>query len=149
MKRLMPRVNDIAFYAFSQPPTTSTGRGADPEAPFTVAITRYFADDVRRRSQRRGRGRLGPYRGGLEYMMAAPATRSAAEERPACTCASASDRDAHVVAIRLATTRKRIRSTCTTLAMRLKGMGYEHLLPVPMKILASTATLHSCSRTRR
>jgi hypothetical protein len=29
-----------------------------------------------------------------------------------------------------------------TLAMRLKGMGYEHLLPVPMDVLASKATLH-------
>jgi len=28
-----------------------------------------------------------------------------------------------------------------TLAMRLKGMGYEHLLPVPMAVLASNATL--------
>ena len=29
-----------------------------------------------------------------------------------------------------------------TLAMRMKGMGYEHLLPVPMQVLASQATLH-------
>jgi len=46
------------------------------------------------------------------------------------------------VAIRLRHAQAKDPLDVHTLAMRLKGMGYEHLLPVPMQVLASQATLH-------
>jgi hypothetical protein len=64
MKRLMPRVNDIAFYAFSQAADyLAQGAVLIRQKPFYVAITRYFADDALTGRQRRGRDR-GPLRGG-------------------------------------------------------------------------------------
>jgi hypothetical protein len=48
MKRLMPRVNDIAFYAFSQAADyLQQGAVRVRKQPFYVAITRYFADETR------------------------------------------------------------------------------------------------------
>jgi hypothetical protein len=48
MKRLMPRVNDIAFYAFSQAADyLNQGAVLIRQRPFYVAITSYFADETR------------------------------------------------------------------------------------------------------
>jgi glycosyltransferase involved in cell wall biosynthesis len=145
MKRLMPRVNDIAFYAFSQAADyLNQGAVLIRKQPFYVAITRYFADDVRSQV---GNGEVevawDRYRGGLEYMMARAGNAIGAEER-----AGLHLRIQHLIAVRMSVA-IRLRHNQNkdpldvhTLAMRLKGMGYEHLLPVPMKILASKATLH-------
>ena len=112
--------------------------------PFYVAITRYFADETRSQV---GNGEVeiawDRYRGGLEYMMARAGAAIGAEER-----AGLHLRIQHLIAVRMSVA-IRLRHAqgkdpldVHTLAMRLKGMGYEHLLPVPMQVLASQATLH-------
>ena len=145
MKRLMPRVNDIAFYAFSQAADyLNQGAVLIRQRPFYVAITRYFADETRSQV---GNGEVEiawvRYRGGLEYMMARAGKRIGVEER-----AGLHLRIQHLIAVRMSVA-IRLRHAqgkdpldVHTLAMRLKGMGYEHLLPVPMDVLASKATLH-------
>ena len=145
MKRLMPRVNDIAFYAFSQAADYLTqGAVVVRKQPFYVAITRYFADETRSQV---GNGEVeiawDRYRGGLEYMMARARVSIGAEER-----AGLHLRIQHLIAVRMSVAIRLRHAQAKdpldvhTLAMRLKGMGYEHLLPVPMQVLASQATLH-------
>jgi poly(ribitol-phosphate) beta-N-acetylglucosaminyltransferase len=145
MKRLMPRVGDIAFYAFAQASDyLNQGTVLIRQQPFYVAITRYFEDEQRAQV---GNGEVevawDRYRGGLEYMMACAGSSLGAEER-----AGFHLRIQHLigvrmsVAIRLRHLHGRDPIETHTLAMRLKGMGYEHLLPVPMAQLASKATLH-------
>ena len=145
MKRLMPRVNDIAFYAFSQAADyLAQGAVLVRKQPFYVAITRYFVDETRSQV---GNGEVeiawDRYRGGLEYMMARAGASIGTEER-----AGLHLRIQHLIAVRMSVA-IRLRHQqgkdpldVHTLAMRLKGMGYEHLLPVPMQVLASQATLH-------
>ena len=145
MKRLMPRINDIAFYAFSQAADYLTqGAVLIRRRPFYVSITRYFADETR---SQQGTSEVeiawDRYRGGLEYMMARAGDRIGMEER-----AGLHLRIQHLIAVRMSVA-IRLRHVhgkdpldVHTLAMRLKGMGYERLLPVPMDVLASKATLH-------
>ncbi len=145
MLRLMPRVNDIAFYAFAQAADyLALGDVLIRPEPFYVAITRYFADETRSQV---GNGEAevawDRYRGGLEYMLARAGSAIGAEER-----AGFHLRIQHLIAARMAVA-IRLRHARGldpvdnhTLAMRLKGMGYEHLLEVPMATLASAATLH-------
>jgi len=128
MKRLMPRVNDIAFYAFSQAADyLNQGAVLIRKQPFYVAITRYFADDVRSQV---GNGEVevawDRYRGGLEiHDGARRQRRSAPRSGPACNL-----RIQHLiamrmsVAIRLRHDQNKDPLDVHTLAMRLKGMGY-------------------------
>jgi len=145
MKRLMPRVNDIAFYAFSQAADyLAQGAVRIQKEPFYVAITRYFADETRSQV---GNGEVeiawDRYRGGLEYMMARAGKGISAEERAGLHLRVQQLIAVRMsVAIRLRHSQDRDPLDTHTLAMRLKGMGYEHLLPVPMDVLASKATLH-------
>lgn len=145
MLALMPRVNDIAFYAFAQA-ADYLGQGAVMirKKPFYVAITRYFADETRAQV---GNGEVevawDRYRGGLEYMMARAGTGITAEERAGFhLCIQRLIAVRMSVAIRMRHERGLDPIDIHTLAMRLKGMGYEQLLPVPMATLASAATLH-------
>jgi glycosyltransferase involved in cell wall biosynthesis len=145
LKRLMPRINDIAFYAFSQAADyLAQGAVLIRQRPFYVSITRYFAGDTR---SQQGNNEVeiawDRYRGGLEYIMARAGKRIGAEER-----AGLHLRIQHLIAVRMSVA-IRLRHAqgkdpldVHTLAMRLKGMGYEHLLPVPMDVLAAKATLH-------
>jgi poly(ribitol-phosphate) beta-N-acetylglucosaminyltransferase len=145
MKRLMPRVNDIAFYAFSQAADyLAHGAVLVRQQPFYVAITRYFADETRSQV---GNGEVeiawDRYRGGLEYMLARAGTGIGAEERAGFHLRIQGLIAARMaVAIRLRHAQGKDPLDIHTLAMRLKGMGYEHLLPVPMNVLAAQATLH-------
>ena len=145
MQRLMPRVNDIAFYAFSQAADyLSQGSVRINKQPFYVSMTRYFADEDRTQV---GSGEVeiawDRYRGGLEYMLAKAGNSIGAEER-----AGFHLRIQHLIAVRISVAvrlrhiQNRDPVDTHTLAMRLKGMGYENLLPVPMETLASQATLH-------
>ena len=145
MKRLMPRVNDIAFYAFSQAADyLAHGAVLVRQQPFYVAITRYFIDETRSQV---GNGEVeiawDRYRGGLEYMMARAGSSIGAEDRAGFHLRIQSLIAARMaVAIRLRHAQGKDPLDIHTLAMRLKGMGYEHLLPVPMDVLAAQATLH-------
>jgi hypothetical protein len=145
MLRLMPRVNDIAFYAFAQA-ADYLGQGAVRirAQPFYVAITRYFADENRSQV---GNGEVeiawDRYRGGLEYLMACAGASLGAEERAGFHLRIQQMIAVRMsVAIRLRAGNRRDPIDTHTLAMRLKGMGYEHLLHTPLSTLASQATLH-------
>lgn len=145
MQRLMPRINEHAFYAFVQAADyLSQGDVLIRSEPFYVSITRYFADDHRSQAgSEEVEYAWDRYRGGLEYLMACAGTRISAEER-----AGFALRIQQMIAVRMSVA-IRLRHAghkdpvdTYTIAMRLRGMGYEHMSPVPMPQLAAQATLH-------
>ena len=115
------------------------------QEPFYVSITRYFADDTRKQT---GNDEVehawDRYRGGLEYMIARTGVRIGAEERVGLHPRIQQMIAARMsVAIRLRQPRTRNPLDTYYIAMRLQGMGYESLLPVPLDKLASKA-MTSC-----
>ncbi len=90
MQRLMPRINEHAFYAFVQAADyLSQGDVLIQREPFYVSITRYFADDQRSQAgSEEVEYAWDRYRGGLEYLMAAPERASVPKSAPASRCAS-------------------------------------------------------------
>jgi hypothetical protein len=145
MMRLMPRVNDIAFYAFAQAADyLALGAVSIRAQPFYVAITRYFEDETRSQV---GNGEVeiawDRYRGGLEYLMARAGDAIGSEERAGFHLRIQQMIAVRMsVAIRLRHHHGRDPIDTHALAMRLKGMGYEHLLHAPLDTLAAQATLH-------
>jgi hypothetical protein len=145
MQRLMPRINEHAFYAFVQA-ADYLGQGdvLIQREPFYVSITRYFADENRTQAgSEEVEYAWDRYRGGLEYLMACAGHRISAEQR-----AGFALRIQQMIAVRMSVA-IRLRHAghkdpvdTYTIAMRLRGMGYESLSPVPMPQLASQATLH-------
>jgi hypothetical protein len=138
----MPRINDHAFLAFVHS-TDYLRQGAVliQKEPFYVAITRYFADEQR---EQLGTDEVevawDRYRGGLEYMLAACGSSLTAEERSGFHLrVQRLIADRIAVAIRLRHHKGRSAIDSYYLAMRLRGMGYEQLLPVPLQTLASRA----------
>jgi hypothetical protein len=144
LQATMPRVNEHAFFAFVHAADYLTqGAILIQRQPFYVSITRYFEDDVR---EQLGNGEVehawDRYRGGLEYMIARTGVAIGAEERfglHARIQQMIASRMA--VAIRLRHANKRDPIDTYHLAMRLRGLGYESLLPVPLMTLASEAML--------
>ncbi len=138
----MPRVNDPAFLAFVHSSDYLTkGAVMIRRQPFYVAITRYFADEER---EQLGTDEVehawDRYRGGLEYMLARSGTPISPEERiglQARIQQMIAGRMA--VAVRLRHLKKRDPVDTYYIAMRLRGMGYESMLPVPLETLASQA----------
>ena len=138
----MPRINPHAFLAFVHS-TDYLRQGAVliQKEPFYVAITRYFADEER---EQLGSDEVevawDRYRGGLEYMLAACGNTLTAEERSGFHLrVQRLIADRIAVAIRLRHHKGRSAIDSYYLGMRLRGLGYEQLLPVPMQTLASQA----------
>lgn len=140
----MPRVNDPAFLAFVHSSDYLTkGAVMIRQQPFYVAITNYFADEER--------SQLGTdevehawdrYRGGLEYMLARSGTPISPEERIGYQARIQQMIAGRMsVAVRLRHQKKRDPIDTYYLAMRLRGMGYENLLPVPLESLAAKAMI--------
>ena len=141
----LPRVRDPAFLAFMHSADYLT-RGAVliQQQPFYVSITRYFADE--------NRNQLGAdevehawdrYRGGLDYLLACSQENLGVEERQGYQMRiqrMVAQRMA--VALRLRHAKGRDPVDTYYIAMRLRGMGYEAMLPVPLATLASAAALH-------
>ena len=144
LQATMPRVNEHAFWAFVHAADYLTqGAILIQRQPFYVSITRYFEDDAR---EQLGNNEVehawDRYRGGLEYMIARTGVAIGAEERfglHARIQQMIASRMA--VAIRLRHANKRDPIDSYHLAMRLRGLGYESLLPVPLMALASEAML--------
>lgn len=142
LQATMPRVNEHAFFAFVHAADYLTqGAVLIQKEPFYVSITRYFADETR---EQIGNSEVehawDRYRGGLEYMIARTGAAIGAEERfglHARIQQMIASRMA--VAIRLRHANKRDPIDTYHLAMRLRGLGYESLLPVPLATLASEA----------
>lgn len=138
----MPRINEHAFLAFVHSSDYLTkGAVLIQRDPFYVAITRYFDDE--------GREQIGNdevehawdrYRGGLEYMLARSAGAITSEERMGFHLRVQQMIAIRMsVAIRLRHAKNRDPIDTYYIAMRLRGMGYEKLLPVPLETLASAA----------
>jgi poly(ribitol-phosphate) beta-N-acetylglucosaminyltransferase len=140
----MPRINEHAFLAFMHAADYLTeGAVLIQQQPFYVAITRYFEDDER---EQLGADEVEQawdrYRGGLEYLLARSATPISAEERIGFQLRIQEMVASRMgVAIRLRHQKKRNPIDSYYLAMRLRGMGFEAKLPVPMATLASEALL--------
>ena len=140
----MPRINEHAFLAFMHAADYLTqGAVLIQQQPFYVAITRYFEDDTR---EQLGNDEVehawDRYRGGLEYMIARTGMPITAEERFGYHLrVQEMVAGRMAVAIRLRHANKRNPIDTYYLAMRLRGMGYEPLLPVPLATLASEAML--------
>lgn len=145
MKRVMPRVGDIAFFAFAQAAAyLSLGAVALRREPFYVSMTRYFADEQRSQV---GFGEVevawDRYRGGLEVLLAHAGDSVGPEERAGFHLRiQQMIAERMAVAVRLRHANGRDPVDTHMLALRLKGMGYEHLLPLPLTTLAAQATLH-------
>ncbi|HSC65654.1 MAG TPA: glycosyltransferase family 2 protein [Caldimonas sp.] len=144
LQATMPRVNEHAFFAFVHAAEYLTqGAILIQREPFYVSITRYFEDDVR---EQLGNSEVehawDRYRGGLEYMIARTGATIGAEERFGLHARIQQMIAARMaVAIRLRHANKRDPIDTYHLAMRLRGLGYESLLPVPLATLACEAML--------
>ena len=138
----MPRINDHAFFAFVHAADyLSQGAVLIQQEPFYVSITRYFEDDCR---EQLGNDEVehawDRYRGGLEYLLGRSSLPIAHEERAGFHLRIQQMIAIRMnVAIRLRHSRKRSAVDSYTLAMRLRGMGYEQLLNVPLATLAGEA----------
>ena len=144
LQRLMPRINEHAFYAFVHAADyLSVGAVLIQKAPFYVSITRYFADEERSQTgSEEVEVAWDRYRGGLEYMLARAGSQVAPEERAGFALRIQKMIAVRMsVAVRLRHNKKRNPLDTYYIATRLKGMGYENLLPVPLATLASEAML--------
>ena len=144
LQRLMPRINEHAFYAFVHAADyLSQGAVLIQQQPFYVSITRYFADDERTQTgNEEVEHAWDRYRGGLEYMLARAGTQISAEERAGFHLRIQEMIARRMaVAVRLRHGHQRNPLDTYYIAARLKGMGYEHLLTVPMATLAAQAML--------
>jgi hypothetical protein len=143
LQRLMPRINEHAFFAFVHAADyLSLGAVLIQKAPFYVSITRYFADEDRAQAgSEEVEVAWDRYRGGLEYMLAR-AEHVTDEERAGFHLRIQKMIATRMsVAVRLRHDKKRNPLDTYYIATRLKGMGYERLLPVPLATLASEAML--------
>jgi predicted O-linked N-acetylglucosamine transferase (SPINDLY family)/glycosyltransferase involved in cell wall biosynthesis len=144
LQRLMPRINDHAYSAFVHVADyLSQGAVLIQKTPYYTAITRYFEDE--------NRDQIGNdevevawdrYRGGLEYLLARAGKVSEGERTKLHMRIQHMIALRMSVAIRLRHQRKRDPIDTFMLAMRLRGMGHEAMLPVPMAALANDAALH-------
>ena len=144
LQRLMPRINEHAFYAFVHAADyLSLGAVLIQKMPFYVSITRYFADEERTQAgNEEVEVAWDRYRGGLEYILARAGKGLAAEERSGFHLRIQKMIAVRMsVAVRLRHLKKRSPLDTYYIATRLKGMGYENLLPVPLEKLASEAML--------
>ncbi|MEO5880983.1 MAG: glycosyltransferase family 2 protein [Caldimonas sp.] len=144
LQRLMPRINEHAFYAFVHAADyLSLGAVLIQKMPFYVSITRYFADEERTQAgNEEVEVAWDRYRGGLEYILARAGKGVAAEERSGFHLRIQKMIAVRMsVAVRLRHLKKRSPLDTYYIATRLKGMGYENLLPVPLDKLASEAML--------
>lgn len=138
----MPRINEHAFLAFMHSADYLTkGAVLIQQQPFYVAITRYFDDEQREQlGNDEAEYAWDRYRGGLEYMLARSGASLSTEERNGFYL-----RVQEMIAVRMSVAvRLRYAKKCSPvdtyyIAMRIRGMGFEQLLPVPLKALAFDA----------
>ncbi len=145
LQRIIPRINENAFFAFVHAADYLTqGAVLIQQEPFYVAITNYFADESREQlGNQEVEVAWDRYRGGLEYMLARAGSRVGPEERVGLLARIQQMIALRMsVAIRLREHAQRDPIDTYMLSMRLSGMGYGHLCPVPMQQVALKALLH-------
>jgi glycosyltransferase involved in cell wall biosynthesis len=140
----LPRVREPAFLAFMHAADYLT-RGAVliRQQPFYVSITRYFADEERTQlGTEEVEYAWDRYRGGLDYLLARSNENISVEERHGYQLRiQRMIAQRMAVAVRLRHLKGRDPVDTYYIAMRMRGMGYESLLPVPLATLASAAAL--------
>jgi glycosyltransferase involved in cell wall biosynthesis len=143
-ERTMPRIYNHAFFAFVHAAEfLSAGRVLIQQEPFYVAITRYFADEVRTQAgTEEVEYAWDRYRGGLEYLLARTEGVKQDEMVGLHARINAMIADRMAVAIRIRHAYGRNPVDTWTIAMRLRGMGYAHLCPVPFETLSAAASMH-------
>lgn len=149
LQRVMPRINTHAFFAFMHAADyVSIGRVLIQQQPYYVAITRYFADETRTQlGTEEVEYAWDRYRGGLEYLLARAGHAVRAEEHPGFALRIQQMIALRMsVAIRLRHLQQRDPVDTWTIAMRLRGMGYEALCPVPLATLSAQAAMHFVMR---
>lgn len=145
LQRLMPRINEHAFFAFVHAADYLTqGRVLIQREPWYVAITRYFEDETREQlGSEEVEVAWDRYRGGLEYLLARAGDAVDPEERAGLHLRMQRFVAVRMsVAIRLRHHKGRDPVDTWMLAMRLKGLGHESMCPVPMATLRAHAALH-------
>jgi hypothetical protein len=145
LQRLQPRINENAFFAFVHAADYLTqGAVLIQRTPFYVAITNYFADETREQlGNQEVETAWDRYRGGLEVLLARAGPQIGPEERMGLLARIQQMIAVRMsVAVRLRHLGQRNPIDTHMLALRLRGMGYEGLLPVSMAVLASSAMLH-------
>lgn len=144
LKAVMPRINEQAFYAFVHAAEfTQHGAVLLQKDPFYVSITQYFADEKRSQAgSEEAEYAWDRYRGGLEYVLG-----RASEHLMAADRINFSQRIQHLiaqrisVAVRLRHVHDRDPVETYYLAYRLKAMGEDRMLPLPMAQLRGQAAL--------
>ena len=143
LQRLMPRINEHAFYAFVHAADyLSLGAVLIQKAPSTSrsrATSRTTSG--RRRATRRSRSPGTATAAAWSTSWPARARRTRRGARRLAPADPEDDRGADVGRDPPAPPKKRNPLDTYYIATRLKGMGYESLLPVPMATLASEAML--------
>jgi len=145
LQRQLPRISEHAFFAFVHAADyLAQGDMLIRPEPFYVSITRYFANEQRSQlGHQEVEVAWDRYRGGLEYLLARAGNAVGVEERVGFALRIQKMIAVRLsVAIRLRHAARRDPVDTHLLAMRLRGMGYESMLPVPMSVLASQAMLH-------
>jgi poly(ribitol-phosphate) beta-N-acetylglucosaminyltransferase len=144
LKKVMPRINEQAFYAFVHAAEFAQhGSVLLQKDPFYVSITNYFADEQRSQAgSEEAEYAWDRYRGGLEYVLGRASEQLTAADRLAF-----SQRIQHLiaqrisVAVRLRNQQGRDPVETYYLAYRLKAMGEDRMLPIPMAQLRGQAAL--------
>ena len=141
---LRPRPSDLAYWAFVHASDyLGLGDVLLASEPFYVSISRHFEGPARvQAGLEEVEVAWDRYRGGLEYMIARATPPPSESERAALLAridVVVAQRIAVAIRVRLARNRDAVDTWM--LACRLRGLGQEALLPVPLGVLAARAAL--------
>lgn len=143
LQRVKPLIDPTAFWGFTMP-AELLGFGAviySPE-PFYGCVTRHpDADDVDQFERDDVMESWDGYRGGVEHLIGLAGQVDASERAELRTLAEQLVQERMLVALRLRLARRRDAVGSYFLGSRLRGLGREADLPVPMNVLSLRAAL--------
>jgi len=143
-EKVAQKTPNMAYWAFVFPSLyISLGDVLFSCRPFYVSITKHFHDDSRSQLGNEEAEKFWDiYRGGLEFMLSR-AVKMMTREKHLAILGLINDfiSERISVALRLKINNGRNDIDIYHLGCRLKGLGYDHLLPIPLNILSLRATL--------
>lgn len=143
-ERVVQKVPNMAYWAFVFPSLyVSIGDILFSCRPFYISITKYFHDDSRSQlGNEDAEKSWDVYRGGLEFMLSR-AVKMMTREKHLAILGLINDfiSERISVALRLKINSGRDDIDIYHLGCRLRGLGYDHLLPIPLNVLSLKATL--------
>lgn len=141
---VLPRVNEQAFYAFVHSAEFLQRTGVlFLKDPYYVSVTNYFADHQRNQTgMEEAETAWDRYRGGLEYVLGRAAEQVSEMERVGFFL-RIQDMIARRISVAISQRLSKRRDPIETyyLAYRLKAMGKQGLLPLPMEDLRAQAAV--------